>query len=311
MTELMLMYMEEFYNSTQIRADISFLKYQIDRNCKTTLIRGTGISKLIEDCEAYLSDANISLGRIKAVHILSTLVSSIRLLWFRDIAFCQQFNSLNSGDYEYGKVNLNEEIFYKDLEFEIFVAAMLARSGLTPNLPNHTTGNDVFCETIEIQCKHPNVFSENNIDKYVRKFHSSLIKNKTYGVLAVAVEDSFDYAKLTAQPSATDFQKFLEQKRKDGDQILKAVFEKCLVDKARILGVITTASYYEINQSTTSDFRFVRDSNSIFCFRPDRKEIKDEIYKNVFKLLYAFNPSPSMLTFEAGKLTSINNQIIP
>jgi hypothetical protein len=304
----MLMDTEKFYASQQIRADISFLKYQLDRNCKTTLIAGTGISKLIEDCENYLSDKSIYLDKERAVHILYTLVGSIKLLWFNDVDFCQQFNSLNSGDYEYGKISPDGERFYKDFEFEIFAAAMLASSGLKPILPDHTSGNDIFCNDIEIQCKHPSVFSQNNIDKYIQKFHSSLIANKSYGIFAVAVEDSFDFAKLQSATSATDFERFLEQKRKDGEEILKDIFEKSLVTKVRILGVFLFASYYKINFTSISDFRFVRDTNSIFCFRPDRKEIKDDIYKKAYKILCAFNPSPSMLTIEEGKLVSINNR---
>ncbi len=304
----MLMYQEEFYTSQQIRADISFLKYQLDRNCKTTLIAGTGISRLIEDCETYLSDRNIHLDKVRAIHILYTLVRSVKLLWFNDIEFCQQFNSLNSGDYEYGKMSPDGERFYKDFEFEIFAAAMLTRSGLKPILPDHTSGNDIICNDIEIQCKHPNVFSQNNIDKYIQKFHPSLKANGRYGIFAVAVEDSFDFAKLQSATSGTDFERYLEQKRKDGEQILKDVFEKSLVSKGRILGVFLFASYYKINLTSVSDFHFVRDTNSIFCFRPDRKEIKDDIYKKAYKILNAFNPSPSMLTIEGGKLVSINNR---
>lgn len=306
----MLMYTEDYYNSEQIRADISFLKYQLSKNCKTTLIAGTGIAKLIEDCENYLADTSIYLDRVRAVHILYTLVSSLKLLWFQDIDFCQQLNSLNSGDYEYGKVSPDGEIFYKDFEFEIFTTAMLARSGLKPTLPNHTAGNDIFCNDIEIQCKHPNVFSQNGIDKYIEKFHKSLIDNDTYGIFAISVEDSFDFAALQAAATPIDFETFLNQKRKDCDTILKEVLEKSLVGKARILGVLVLASYYKINQTTTSDFHFVRDTNSIFCFRPDRKEIKDEMYKKAYKILYSFNPSPTMLTIEGGKIISINNRTI-
>ena len=304
------MYTEDFYNSEQIRADISFLKYQLSKNCKTTLIAGTGIAKLIEDCENYLADSSIYLDRVRAVHILYTLVSSLKLLWFQDIDFCQQLNSLNSGDYEYGKVSPDGEIFYKDFEFEIFTTAMLARSGLKPTLPNHTAGNDIFCNDIEIQCKHPNVFSQTGIDKYIGKFHKSLIDNDTYGIFAISVEDSFDFAALQAAATPMDFESFIDQKRKDCDTILKDVLEKSLVGKARILGVLVLASYYKINQTTTSDFHFVRDTNSIFCFRPDRKEIKDEMYKKAYKILYSFNPSPTMLTIEGGKIISINNRTI-
>ena len=302
------MYTEDNYNSEQIRADISFLKYQLSKNCRTTLIAGTGIAKLIEDCENYFVDPVKYHKDIKAIHILYTLVGSLKLLWFRDIDFCQQLNSLNTGDYEYGKVSPEKEFFYKDFEFEIFTTAILARSGLNPSLPNHTVGNDIFCNDIEIQCKHPDIFSTNGIDQKIRNFNNSLINNETYGIFAIAVEDSFEYSTLQTSDTPLNFEIFLDQKRKHCDKILKEILEKSLVRAPKILGVLVSASYYKINQTTTSNFHFVRDTNSIFCFRPDRREIKDEMYKKAYKILYSFNPSPTMLTIEKGKIITQNNQ---
>ena len=43
----------KFYPITQIQADIDFLKYQIDKR-QVRLIKGTGLQKLIHDCEKYI-----------------------------------------------------------------------------------------------------------------------------------------------------------------------------------------------------------------------------------------------------------------
>jgi len=43
-----------FYPTTQIEADIDFLKYQIKKR-QVTLIANSGLQKLIDDCNSYLA----------------------------------------------------------------------------------------------------------------------------------------------------------------------------------------------------------------------------------------------------------------
>jgi hypothetical protein len=122
------------------------------------LITNTGLSKLTEDSNTYVKSNGVYSSYLKAVHALNILVNSLKILWLNDIDFCQQLKSINTGDFEYGKPTDGDQIYYKDIEFEILSAATMARNGLMVGLPDHNTGNDIFYKTIEIQCKHPNVF---------------------------------------------------------------------------------------------------------------------------------------------------------
>ena len=306
----MIFYTEYVYSGTQIRADISFLKYQIDRNCHTALVPGTGISKLIGDCETFLADPIKNAINLPAVHALYALCNSVKTLWLHDRQFCLQFNSINTGDYQYGKISQEGEIFYKDMEFELFSAAALVGNGLDATLPDHTTGNDIYCSDIEIQCKHPNVLKKEAIDKHLRDFHLRLIENNTYGIFGMAVEDCFDFAKLNEPNEVDNFTKHLDKMRRDVEAVLYEVFQTCLQDKARVLGIFQTGSYFAPSKASPFGLHLVRDANAAFCFRPDRKEIKDASYKNAFRILVSFNPSPSWLTFENRKLTSINDEAV-
>jgi hypothetical protein len=276
----------------QILADMAFLNYLIGI-CKTKLILDTGLQKLLNSCSEALT-SSVTLEGAKALVALNCLCYSLKLLWSNNIQFCTQLNAINSGDFEYGKpAKSNEDISYKDFEFELLSAAILIRNGLREViLPDHSTGNDIFYKDIGIQCKHPNVFKRDTIDKWLRKFQSSLKTQNKFGIFGLAIEDCFG-AELTHFELQEEFNEKLVESRQAMEQSLKVVFDDVLQYPNRFVGLYITTTYYCYIENR---FFITRDSNAILCFR--HQLIGDETYKNAYRLLQCFNPSPNWLVFE-------------
>jgi len=68
---------EIIYSATQIRGDLAFLKYAIKKN-QVQLRTNTGLQKLIEDCEHYLSIQEVRQEEIKPITVLYTLINSLK-----------------------------------------------------------------------------------------------------------------------------------------------------------------------------------------------------------------------------------------
>jgi len=174
-----------------LKADLAFLMYLIERKCNVVLIENTGLKKLIDDCNSFLDSSAITNVDLIALNAATSLIASLKILWRNNIEFCQQLKACNTGDYEYGKLSSGGKHFYKDFEFELWSAALMVRNGLKVALPQRLDSNDILYDDIEVQCKHPDVFDRDRVDKYLREFTKSLNTRRRYGVFGIAIEDCF------------------------------------------------------------------------------------------------------------------------
>lgn len=292
---------EIIYSATQIRGDLAFLKYAIKKN-QVQLRPNTGLQKLIEDCEHYLSIQEVRQEEIKPITVLYTLINSLKKLWVSDVDFTIQLRAMNTGEYEYGNPDPALQHFFKDFEFEIFSASQLIKNQIDIDLPQHTVGEDLQFGDIDIQCKHPNTL--NQIENNVRDFTSRLNQSNRYGVFGLAVDDCLNYAERLIFANDLDFENYLQLKLTASEPILENIFSTSLARATRILGLYTTSTYFIlINEK---GLRLVRTTNSVFCFRPDRREISDSLYKQAYKVLTTFNNHPTWLTIENQTLQSIS-----
>jgi hypothetical protein len=113
---------EQVYSATQIKSDLTFLKYAINKN-QVQLIANTGLQKIIDDCELYLSLQQVTQEQIKPITVLFTLVNSLRKLWLSDIDFTIQLRAMNTGQYEYGNTDPNFQHFLKILNLKYSLPA--------------------------------------------------------------------------------------------------------------------------------------------------------------------------------------------
>lgn len=293
--------MDEIYSEMQIRGDLAFLKYAIRKN-QVQLRPDTGLQKLINDCEHYLEIPVVSQEEIKPITVLYTIVNSLKNLWLSDTGFTIQLRSMNTGQYEYGNADPNSQHFFKDFEFEIFSASQLINNQLQIDLPQHSLGEDLQVGDIYIQCKHPNTL--NQVEANIRNFSTRLNQNRQFGVFGLAVDDCFNYAEQLIFMNDNDLKMYLQNKSDVSEQILGELFKDHLARATRILGLYTTATYFVLISGY--GLRLVRRANSVFCFRPDRNEITDTLYKQAYKVISTFNPHPNWLTIQNQTLQSIN-----
>ncbi|MFN3782307.1 MAG: hypothetical protein ACK4R6_00195 [Spirosomataceae bacterium] len=292
---------EQVYSATQIKGDLTFLKYAIKKN-QVQLIANTGLQKLIDDCELYLSLQQVTQEQIKPITVLFTLVNSLQKLWLSDIDFTIQLRAMNTGQYEYGNADPNLQHFFKDFEFEIFSASQLIKNQIQIDLPQHTAGEDLQFGNIDIQCKHPNTL--NQVENNIRDFTTRLNQGNRYGVFGLAVDDCLNYAERLIFTDNNDFEIYLQNKLTASEPILEGIFRDNLVRATRILGLYTTSTYFVLIDG--NGLKLVRTANSVFCFRPDRREISDSFYKQAYKVISTFNPHPTWLTIENQTLQSIS-----
>lgn len=292
---------EIIYSATQIRGDLAFLKYAIKKN-QVQLRPNTGLQKLIEDCEHYLSIQEVRQEEIKPITVLYTLINSLKKLWVSDVDFTIQLRAMNTGEYEYGNQDPALQHFFKDFEFEIFSASQLIKNQIDIDLPQHTLGEDLQFRDIDIQCKHPNTLKQ--IENNIRDFTSRLNQSNRYGVFGLAVDDCLNYAERLIFANDLDFENYLQLKLTASEPILENIFSTSLARATRILGLYTTSTYFILIND--KGLRLVRTTNSVFCFRPDRREISDIFYKQAYKVLTTFNSHPTWLTIENQTLQSIN-----
>lgn len=286
----------KFYNSVLIKADIDFLKYQI-KKLNVNLIPNTGLQKLIDECENYIAlpiNSEIFSNTIKPLLVIYSLSDTLRKLWLKRKDFGIQLSAMNSGTYEYGKMTQGQNNF-KDFEFEIFTAAYLNQFGVNVDLPQNTVGNDITYNDIEIQCKHPEVFTRNKIDKFLREFQTSLQQLQKYGVLGLGLDDYLAFTDKSFPVDSEGFVRAQGDTLQEQDNIIGHIMDDTLRYCPRVLGVYFVNTYF--SYSTEMGLTLLKTTNSVFCLRPNAQSVPDEIHRQAYEILSVFNGKPAFRSY--------------
>jgi hypothetical protein len=286
------------YTNVLIKADIDFLKLQIDLN-SLTLIANTGIQKLIDDCESYVvldNETDFGYERLKPLLVLYSFTDSLKVLWMKGVSFGVQLSSMNSGDFEYGKLGVTGSNNFKDFELEIFTASQLNLYGVTATLPQHTAGNDIFYKNIELQCKHPDTLTRVKLDGYLRDFQSSLNTNQNFGVLCIGSDDFLGFTETDFPEDDKNFVTAYMATIQKHDVIFTEIFDDTLKYCPRVLGVIIVNTHFTFSPKFGPILN--KRVNSVFCIRPNAKtKPTEEIYRQAYEVLTVFNSKPSIRTY--------------
>lgn len=286
------------YHQYVVEADRDFLLLQVNFN-NIDLIPGRGIQLLLDEVQNYLRlspDDEVSIDIIKPVLVLSVLCDNLRELWYKNIDFTNQIKAMNTGEFHFGCPSPSGENNFKDFEFEIFTASMLAHQNLSPVIPQELENNDIICLEMEIQCKHPKTINRNKIDKYLRDFNKSLADHNTYGIFGIGLDDIFEF---TEEYTYKDDEEFMQTRQKqllEQDQELKMIFDDTLRFTQRILGVYTINTHFVFTKNY--GLTFMKTSNSVFCLRKDYKIITEPVLKKIYKILTVFNEKPVIRKFD-------------
>jgi hypothetical protein len=282
------------YSPVLIQADIDFLEFMIKKN-NVALIEGTGLKKLIDDCISYLrldSQSEFGIDTLKPLLVLHSLSDTLRTLWMKRKTFAIQLRAMNTGDFAYGVPSVDEGINFKDFELEIFTAAYLNEFNVEINLPQDTVGNDLMYKDIEIQCKHPLVFNRQKIDGFLREFQSSLQKTQKYGVFGIGVDDFLGFSEKDFPYDDEKIIKAYKQRLYESDHVLTSVFDDTLRFCPRVLGVYLINTHFM--HSPKLGPTLTKMTNSVFCLRPNAKDVPEELHRQAYEILSVFNPKPSI-----------------
>ena len=289
------------FNQYVVEADRDFLKLIIDYN-KIDLIHERGIQSLLDDVKKYLDlplEADVTINTFKPVLVLSTLCDSLKELWYNNVNFTNQIKAMNTGEYQYGRPSPSGENNFKDFEFEIFTASLLTYHKMNAVLPQDLANNDIICEGVEIQCKHPNSINRNKIDKYLRDFNKSLIEKDSYGIFGIGLDDVFEFTEEYNYANDDEFIKERQEILHLDDQKLIQIFDDTLRFTSRILGVYTINTHFVFTPKI--GLIFIKTGNSIFCLRKDYKIITEIIFKKAYKILTVFNEKPFIRKLDKDK----------
>jgi len=285
------------YSNVLIQADLDFLKYQI-KNQGVKLIAGTGLHKLISECEHFLaipSGEEFTYDVLKPLLVLYSLSDTVRTLWMKGKKYATQLGAMNSGDFSYGVKGSSHDKYFKDFEFELFSAAFLVENNVDVELPQHTEGNDIMFGQLEIQCKHPEVLSRDNMDDYLRAFQSSLVKSNKYGVFGVG---SDDFLGFTPEQFGFDDKLILANYQRTlqvEDDVLRHIFDDVLRFCPRVLGVYILNTHFLFSEKM--GLTLSKTSNAVFCLRPNAKEVPESMHREAYKILYPFNSKPAIRSY--------------
>lgn len=286
----------KFYSNTLIQADIEFLKFQCSKR-NVALLAETGLQRLIDDCQAYIDlppNAEVYNTTIKPLLVLYSLSDTLRMLWLKRKEFRVQLTAMNTGTYEYG-IKTESENNFKDFELELFSAAYLNEYGVNAELPQNTEGNDILYREIEIQCKHPEVFTRKKIDSFLRDFQSSLQQSQKYGVLGLGLDDYLGFTDTSFPIDYASYERAYREALHNQDIVMQEILDDTLRFCPRVLGVYIVNTHFTYN--TEMGLSLMKTTNSVFCLRPNAREVSEEMHRQAYEVISVFNNKPAFRSY--------------
>lgn len=232
---------------------------------------------------------------LKPLLVLYSFTDTLRMLWLKRVDFTIQLRAMNSGSISYGKPGIEDEIYFKDFELELFSTAYLNEFGIKATLPQETAGNDIIYQDIEIQCKHPEVLTRDKIDKFLRAFQISLQKKQKYGVFGIGLDDHLQFTENSFPFDFDAHFKAYQEKLKEVDVELTAIFDDTIRHCPRVLGVFLINTHFMYNAQM--GLGLTKTTNSTFCIRPNAKEVPEECQRQAYEVVSVFNTKPAIRSY--------------
>jgi hypothetical protein len=280
----------EFWN--ELLARVQWIR-ELYATSRITLPLGQGLADSLNEAEACArgdkrrsgTEDDVSVS-IRSCHVAWSLYDSLSGCVDAGLDVRPYLANIATGSTEYGvpsdPANFHD-IFFKDFEAELFVAASLARAGLPVSFidPRNDPRGEMKVGDIFIEVKHPN--SRNAQERLMRKFNSALRKDRLLGVFVCALEDAFQIAPRSSTPH--ELGTWQEAKDKEIEAIgLRSVMRAASLSQIAVLA--QTSSYVEIVGDST---RFVRKGNALIF---DQRSYDLGILTSLERIATAFNPDP-------------------
>lgn len=205
----------------------------------------------------------------------------------------EYLKNITTGKIDYGtpKVDSNNEIYFKDFETEMLIGSTLLKNNIKAELLEDFSSpiGDIKSGDMFIEIKHPD--STGQLGKLLKKFNDEMIKNQSFGVFAVGVEDMFNYGDTFFFDTVESFESWQKEKY----NLIQNFIEQSLPKTkncSNILGIILTSTkIYNIGDFS----KLWRHGNSVLF---DRSGIPNNILEAGQNILGCFNPNPVRHHFE-------------
>lgn len=270
---------------------------QLFADSKVPLKPGEGLERSLAEADALARGDKLpgepSAEVLAAIghdaHVIWALAENLRACADAGLNIVPHLKQITTGTTDYGTPASGtqaKKIYFKDFEFELFLASAMLRAGLKVQLadpPNDPRG-DLLVDSVWVEVKHPNSLKQ--LMKLAGGFQSSLAENGSFGVFAAGIEDAFELGTQPADPSHEDFAAWLERKR-DAMEKFGREFIHGVAKYDRILAVVQTSTAVEWYDGST---RLRRLGNSLIF---DDGRCKDaSMGATIAKVAEVFNPKP-------------------
>lgn len=263
-----------------------YLRYRI------ALKPGEGFAVALDEAEALAKGVKTShfsmfalKETVRSAHVIYALGESLSVCVDAGLDLRNHLANLTTGTIDYGKPStVLKRIFFKDFEFETFIASVLVKKGRTPAFtpPGDPTG-ELIIGDIFIECKHPN--SVGQLSDLLGKFNKALAAIDRFGIFAVALEDVMEMGDVAQFDSQHDYEVWLEAKRAGMEAIGQALIQRA-ARLPRIAALIQTETKDPIIGTGTSLRRL--GNSLLFDHRPTFIN-----YETTARTIAAcFNPHP-------------------
>jgi hypothetical protein len=279
----------QFFEELGRRIDFIRSVYQ---RYRIALKPGEGFALALDEAEALakgIKSQPFSVKRLNQTvhdaHVIYALGDSLSICVDAGLDLRNHLANLTTGTTDYGTPSTDpKRIFFKDFEFETFIASVLIKNRLVPafTAPGDPTGELVFGDML-IECKHPN--SVGQLAKLLRKFNSSLGPIDRFGIFAVALEDVMEMGDVAQFGSQHDYDAWLEAKRAGMEAIGQELIQRA-ARLPRIAALIQTETKDPIIGTGTTLRRL--GNSLLFDHRPTFIN-----YETTARAIAAcFNPNP-------------------
>jgi hypothetical protein len=179
------------------------------------------------------------------IHVIYAFGGNLEVTVNAGLDVSTHLANLTTGTTNYGTPSADSKtIFFKDFEFELFLASALLQHGLRPIFtPPGDPCGELVCRGIRIEAKHPN--SVGQLTKLLGKFQKALEEIRTFGIFVVALEDVMELGDISEFASQADYEGWLAVKREG----MEAVGRKLITAAAplpRIAALVQTQTKVEI-----------------------------------------------------------------
>ncbi len=299
----------------QLSAIITQVQYWIKR-AGVSLHPNTGLELLIKRNITIYENQQKQLPLASGDHyymsVLTLLYDTLHLLWKKNIDFTSKLKAMNTGSVDFGESGEKGKDNFKDFGFELVSAYLLLKNVVNAQFPSDEDNNDIICtipnavagstETIEIQCKHPEVLHEGKIQDFIGNAlkHSTQTAQETSTpanpiILGFAVDGVFPFVKVDDYFSLHSHFKTIEASLIDA-------FTKVQIP-TRVLGFYTLATAYNNEKQKIEVF-----GNAVIINHSgiSIKEKQEPSYKAAYTILSCFNPIPNIFTVDNETPISYN-----